>query len=755
MSELNLGTLVGYLDMEDNSFTGTLDKALDHLKDFGSKGVKIAAAAGLTIAGAIGTSILANMSLEKSRDKLSAELGLTEGESARIGKIAGKVYAGNYGESLDEVNDAVASVMSSIDGMGKASSGALKSATTDALNFASAFDVEVDRSVSSVGIIIKSGLAKNATEAFDLITAASQRVPKALREDVLDASDEYSQFFHTLGFDGKQAFALLVDAADKGMFGIDKIGDAVKEFTIRSTDMSSSSKAAYKIIGLNAKEMADKVLAGGATAQKGTQQVIDGLLKIKDPAKQANAAIALFGTPLEDLNVKDIPAFLKSLKGGSTAMDGFGGAAKRMDKTLSGNAASSLSSIRRQAQLAFYSLGNFALPAINNVTSAMATGLGPAASSVADYIGDLGDKVNGVLDPIGGLSTVGTALGIVITAVLIPALIAWGVQSTIAATKSVVAWTITQLAAIQSAGWQTAGFLLIKAGWIMVGIQSMAGAAMVAAAWLLSIWPIALVIAAIAGVVYLVIKYWDQIKAATGAAWGWVTGKISSAVSWVLGFVGAHWPLILAILTGPIGLATLAIIRNWDKIKGAGSTLIGWVKAIPGKLKALAGMFGDAGHALINAFVNGLKNAGGVIGGISGNIWRAVKGLLNGAIDKINNALEFKVAIPGAPDIHINPPNIPHLAAGGIVKARRGGTLALLAEAGHDEAVVPLSGPNARKAGISTTGTTPYVMDRGQVPETPGFDQRDQPLIGAVYQQPGESTDELAEAVWRKTRKRG
>lgn len=53
---------------------------------------------------------------------------------------------------------------------------------------------------------------------------------------------------------------------------------------------------------------------------------------------------------------------------------------------------------------------------------------------------------------------------------------------------------------------------------------------------------------------------------------------------------------------------------------------------------------------------------------------------------------------------------VPRMATGGVVKAKPGGTLALLAEEGHDEAVVPLSGPHAPRpvagSGIAGEMTT-------------------------------------------------
>lgn len=139
----------------------------------------------------------------------------------------------------------------------------------------------------------------------------------------------------------------------------------------------------------------------------------------------------------------------------------------------------------------------------------------------------------------------------------------------------------------------------------------------------------------------------------------------------------------------------------WDGIKSlvrnGADWMVSQIKALPGRIRGLVSSFRDTGKALIGALVDGLKNAGGVVSGIAGKVWDAVKGMLNSAIDKINAALEFTIKIPG-PDIHVNPVNIPHLAKGGIVNRP---TLALIGEDGP-EAVVPLGRKNAPRGRIPT-----------------------------------------------------
>ena len=356
-------------------------------RKIGSLFGKAFAGAGVAAGGLLVAGLVSSINTEAANDKLAAQLGLSAGESKRIGKVAGSLYANAYGDSLEQVNGAVAAVTSSIKGMSTASSKRLEGVTAKALDFATAFDIDVNRAAQIAGQAVKTGLAKNATEAFDLITAASQRVPANLREDVLDAADEYGTFFQTLGFKGKEAFGLLVKGAEDGMYGIDKTGDAIKEFTIRATDMSALTKGAYKTIGIDAQRATSLILNGGKGAKVAFDDIVDGLLGIKDPAKQANTAIALFGTPLEDLNTAEIPNFLKGMRTGQSAMDGFRGSTAKMGDTLNDNAKTRIETFKRTLMTGFVNiLGNHVLPVIEDVSGKLRTVLGPAIDTVVALV---------------------------------------------------------------------------------------------------------------------------------------------------------------------------------------------------------------------------------------------------------------------------------------------------------------------------------------------------------------------------------
>jgi len=325
-------------------------------------------AAGTALGAALFAGISETLSQEAGSDRLAAQLGMTPAESEEAGRIAGSLYAGAYGESMGQVNDSVGAVLSTLGRLGLEGEANVERVSAKALDLAATFDLDVARSVSSAGILMTTGLARDADHAFDLITRGMQEMPAHLREELLEASDEYSSFFASLGISGEEAFGMLVDASADGMYGIDKTGDALKELTIRATDMSTASVGAYEKAGLGAEEMSARFLAGGDTARGALDDLVEGLLGIEDPVERANTAVALFGTPIEDLNVSAIPEFLGGLASMESSLGDVEGAAAAMGDTLNDNAATRLEGFKRGAMTGFVNfLGGTLVPAVDSV----------------------------------------------------------------------------------------------------------------------------------------------------------------------------------------------------------------------------------------------------------------------------------------------------------------------------------------------------------------------------------------------------
>lgn len=350
--------------------------------------VGVVKAGALAMGTAFAAGLVQTLNIDQANDKLAAQLGLTASESKRIGGVAGQLYADAYGESIADVNNAVGAVVSSIDGMRTASSAAVESMTAKVLDLATAMEIDTARAAQVAGQMISSGFARDGAQAMDLLAASMQKVPAAVREDLVDALDEYSPFMQSIGLQGERGMGLLVKAAEKGMFGIDKTGDALKEFTIRSADMSTLTQEAYGALGMSSDEMTSRLLAGGKTSAKAFDEIVRGLLGMKDPAAQSAAAIALFGTPLEDLSVSEIPKFLQGLASSQTALTGTKGAADRLGQTLNDNAMTTITSWWRTAKMAFVDLlGNHVIPKVQEFTGFLSSNFGPALSAIVGWIG--------------------------------------------------------------------------------------------------------------------------------------------------------------------------------------------------------------------------------------------------------------------------------------------------------------------------------------------------------------------------------
>lgn len=392
--------------LEDGLDDG-LGKAEKKMKLFADKGSAVmkagAAAGGLAAGAALTSAFFTGLDQKATTARLGAALDLPKGEAEKLGKTAGKLYSEGFGESFDDVAGAIESVVSTI---GKElDPDDIEPMTEKAMNLATAFEVDVGEAVSAVGYLIRTGLAKDATEAFDLITVALQKVPREMRGEALEALSEYGGAFAALGFEGEEAIRLILDAAGDTSVGVDKVGDAVKEFLIRSTDGSTATREAMQGIGLDADETARKILEGGPAAEEAFGKIIEALLSVEDPAARAQWAVALFGTPIEDLNVNKIPAFLTALQGAKGGLDDVQGSADDLGESLENNATKVEAFKRRMEQSLVNFVAEDVIPALEDLDENFGLTMElvgfhteKAADRAVDALGRIRDGFSGPID---------------------------------------------------------------------------------------------------------------------------------------------------------------------------------------------------------------------------------------------------------------------------------------------------------------------------------------------------------------------
>lgn len=361
---------------------GGLEKAMSTA----GKGIaKASGAVGLLAGGGMALGFASALKADGTSRQQAASLGLDPAEAAKLGGLSGKLYADAYGGSLEEVSAAVGGVKSTLSEFGAISDETLERLSKKALDTAAAFP-ELGNATSTAGVLMKTGLAKDADEAFDLIVGSAQKMPAAMQAELLPVMDEYSKHFADLGIDGTTAFGIMAEASKGGAIQMDKTGDALKEFTIRATDGSKASATAFESIGLNAEDMARKIAAGGPEAQDAFAKTVAGLQAIEDPAAQAQAAIGLFGTPLEDLGTAKIPDFLGAIDPMGDSFDSLAGKATEMGDTLNAGPGTALTTLQRTAETSFSGMLAAALPVLMPILAMLqeyAPVVGPLALGVA------------------------------------------------------------------------------------------------------------------------------------------------------------------------------------------------------------------------------------------------------------------------------------------------------------------------------------------------------------------------------------
>lgn len=244
--------------------------------------------------------------------QFAAATGTASNEMGKYKDIINDVYKDNFGESINDVAEAMATVNQN---MSYLDDSALQRCTEYAYTLSDTFGVDVAESTRAADSLIKN-YGVSAREAFNLMTQGMQSGLN-FSDELFDNIDEYSVQFKKLGLDAEDMFSVFANGAQNGAFNLDKIGDAVKEFSIRAIDGSDTTKQGFEALGMNADEMAQKFGAGGKTAKEAFNEVIEGLASMDDPVAQSAAGVNLFGTMWEDLG----PQVITSMSTASDAID--------------------------------------------------------------------------------------------------------------------------------------------------------------------------------------------------------------------------------------------------------------------------------------------------------------------------------------------------------------------------------------------------------------------------------------------------
>lgn len=373
---------------EAESTSGTLG---DFAKNVGTT---FGAIAGVTSAGALasmGADFSSNMGMVNNQLGLTGEAAAMTGESMK--EALGTGVVGNAEEAA-EVIGALNAQWGYLGYEGEQTAGQL---SDNFAAFSRTFGVDMAEATQTAGQLLTNGLANDVEHAADLMTSAMQRVPMQMRDELPEIINEYGVNFSNLGFAGEEAFELLVRQAENGKWALDKTGDSLKEFANFAVDPAKAE--VFESIGLNAEEMATKVAEGGPAAREQLEKTAQALLDIEDPGVRASKAIELFGTPMEDLGIDQIPSFLGSLTSLDGGMQGVEGSSQQLADNISNSLGGRLDTLKGTviglAGDGFMKLWDWGVK-ISEWAGSNSTWLMPLVAGVAAFAGVIGLVVGGM-----------------------------------------------------------------------------------------------------------------------------------------------------------------------------------------------------------------------------------------------------------------------------------------------------------------------------------------------------------------------
>ena len=350
---------------------------------------------------AVGTKALMGAAdLDKAMGKFAASTGTADADLQGYEDTLKRIYANNYGESFEDIADAMATVKKS---MGDLDDASLQTITESAFLLRDTFDYDVNESVRAATALTKN-FGIDGEKAMALIAKGAQN-GLDFSGELLDTISEYSVQFAKVGLDADDMFKIMEKGAETGAFNLDKVGDAVKEMSIRVIDGSKSTQEGFQALGLNADEMASKFAAGGDSAKEAFQQVISGLAGMEDPVAQNTAGVALFGTMWEDLG-PEVVTQLASIEEGAYAT---GEELGKMAKVKYDNLGDMMAALGRQVELLLIPVGEALIPAISELVEGLLPALTPMLESLSgifeSLLPPLLELIDNILPPLMELFT--------------------------------------------------------------------------------------------------------------------------------------------------------------------------------------------------------------------------------------------------------------------------------------------------------------------------------------------------------------
>ena len=426
--------------------------------------------------------------------------------------------------------------------------------------------------------------------------------------EVNESTRTASVLMKNFGIDGQAAMDMIAYGFQNGGNYSDELLDTLREYSPQFAAMGFDAGQAMNILIEGAQ-------AGAWNLDKVGDAIKEFNIRAKDGSTTSAEAFQKLGLNAEDMTSK-------FAAGGEEAQAAFAmvtAALAAVDDEVARNA---------------IGVGLFGTQ-YEDLEKTVVAAMGNAAKSVADFGGSM-DKVKGSVSQTQQLTAawrqLADAIGENIAPLLTPIingitqLVTWFGQLNPHVQQGALAFLGVVAAAgplVALVGMLITGFAALSAP-ILTVIGVIAGVAAV----------VAVVIAAWEPVTNFFINLWESIKTMTIEAWEGLKQGIVNIANSIVDFFSEWGGLILAAVTGPIGLLIYFIVNNWEQIKAATSAAWEFVKNIV--VGAFEWIYNH--NYYFQYLVDFIRNAWQTIQNISSVVWEAIKTFLSGIWDALKTA---------------------------------------------------------------------------------------------------------------------
>ena len=529
--------------------------------------------------------------IDKATNTFITKTGESKESAGDFEEVMTEIYNGNYGESFEDIADAMATVKTSL---GDLSDAELKKVTTDAIVLRDTFDMDVNESVRAVNSLMDQ-FGITADEAFNLVAQGAQN---GLNQngDLLDVINEYAVQFENAGYSADDMFNMLSNGVESGTWSVDKLGDAVKEFNIRMSD--GSAKDAVEALGFSWESVSESWSAGGDEAKEVFNMLFNELDGLEDTTEGYGIGVGLLGTMYEDLG-QDAVLALSQTDG---AISKSKNALEEIDSIKYNDIGSAIEGIKRNLQTSLAEpIKNEVMPAVNEfvedvdwdgVGQTVGEAFGAVAEGAVAVANGIKDATRWMKEHKGVVIAVASVIG-VLTAAITAYNIVQGIKAAMDAAQVTTVWALVAAHLAQ------------------------------AAAAIAAIAPYVLIVAAIAAVIAIIvilIKHWDDVVAACKKAWAKVKATLAQWGAW-------------------INANVIQPVKNffsnlWSSVKNAASSAWNGIKSVWSVVKSWFN------STIIQPVGNFFTNLWSKVTLTASNAWNSVKSKATSAFNSVKSVID-------------------------------------------------------------------------------------------------------------------